>query len=181
MGRGSTARVPLPGTSPTPLTPQRGPAARAPRPGGCSGRRGSFHSPSAAARVLRGREYPPVAPDAKEHMAEAPAGPGVLGAGTWRGGARGRRGTLGPAPGDERARTRAAGQELGTLLTGRLDTRERAHVGSGALPATRWRRWSRGEGAWRKPRVGGAEARGPPLSAAALTQCARSRRVERRS
>lgn len=85
--------------------------------------------------MLRGREYPPVAPDANEHMAEVPGEPGVLGAGTWLSGARGRRGTLGPGPGNERAHARSREGVGGTSRASRhARARARGGLGSASGP-----------------------------------------------
>lgn len=132
----SAARVPLPGgpprTSPTLL---KGPPPGLRVPGGAGGGRGSFTSPTAArpagwaSRALRGRRYPPVAPDANEHMSVVPREPGVRGAGTWLSSARARRrrGILGTGT-RERARARPRARSRAGIweLHGSLETRERA-------------------------------------------------------
>lgn len=99
VGEGSTAgeRCARPAPrrpSPHLPHPPAGPTARAPRPGGRSGRKGLFPQPHGGAAWglgepgAEGPGYPPVAPHANEHMSVVPREPGVRGAGTWLSSAR---------------------------------------------------------------------------------------------
>ena len=109
----------------------------------------------------RGRGYPPIAPDANEHMAAVPREPGVQGAGTGLRNARECHGTLVTGT-RERAGARSQARAGGTSQA--LETRERA----------RWRASASGPQTpcWSRDWVGGAisQTLGPPL-AAGLKQC----------
>ena len=108
-----------------------------------------------------GRGYPPIAPDANEHMAAVPREPGVQGAGTRLRNARECHGTLVTGT-RERAGARSQAGAGGTSRA--LETRERA----------RWRASASGPQTpcWSSDWVGGAlsQTLRPPL-AAGLKQC----------